>query len=130
VVGDRNSSETPAMDRRILVDNFDNTTSNDSMPSNSTDNTTTNVDENTTDMSNNTDGLANDTTVIPEPNYDDLDFEILDRILADISPELIKLNEVDSFERASSALYLVTAQLPKNDSKRIRILNDLGNRTL
>lgn len=68
--------------------------------------------------------------MIPEPNYDDLDFEILDRILADISPELIKLNEVDSFERASSALYLVTAQLPKNDSKRIRILNDLGNRTL
>ena len=56
MVGDRNSSETSAMDRRILVDNFDNTTSNDSMPSNSTDNITTTVDGNTTDMSNNTDG--------------------------------------------------------------------------
>jgi hypothetical protein len=68
--------------------------------------------------------------VIPQPDYEGLDFEILDRILSDISPELIKLNEVDSLERASSALYLVTAQLPKNDSKRIRILNDLGKRTL
>ena len=68
--------------------------------------------------------------MIPQPNYDDLDFDFLDRILSDISPELIKLNEVDSLERASSALYLVTAQLPKNDSKRIRILNDLGKRTL
>ena len=81
-------------------------------------------------MSNSTDGQTNDTTVIPQPNYDDLDFDFLDRILSDISPELIKLNEVDSLERASSALYLVTAQLPKNDSKRIRILNDLGKRTL
>jgi len=126
VVGDRNSSEIPATNRRILLDNSDNTTSNDSISSNSTENVTTTVDGNTTDMSNSTDGQTNDTTVIPYPNYDDLDFEILDRILSDISPELIKLNEVDSLERASSALYLVTAQLPKNDSKRIRILNDLG----
>jgi hypothetical protein len=64
--------------------------------------------------------------VIPEPAYDEFDSEILDRILSDISPELIELNEVDYFERASSALYLMTAQIPKNDSRRIRILNKLG----
>jgi hypothetical protein len=63
---------------------------------------------------------------MPQPNYDEFDIEILEKILSDISPELIKVNEVDSFERASSALYLVTAQIPKNDSRRIRILNELG----
>ena len=78
-------------------------------------------------MSNNTESQSNNTKeVIPQPKYDELDFEILDRILSDISPELIELNEVDHFERASSALYLITAQLPKNDSSRIRILNELG----
>ena len=67
---------------------------------------------------------------MPQPNYDEFDFDILDRILSDISPKLIEVNEVDSFERASSALYLVTAQIPKNDSRRIRILNELGKRAL
>ena len=78
-------------------------------------------------MSNNTESQSNNTKeVIPQPKYDELDIEILDRILSDISPKLIELNEVDHFERASSALYLIAAQLPKNDSSRMRILNELG----
>jgi hypothetical protein len=81
-------------------------------------------------MSNNTDGQTNDTPVIPQPNYDEFDIEILDSILSDISPQLIELNEVDYFERASSALYLMTAQIPKNGSMKIRILNELGERAL
>lgn len=75
-------------------------------------------------MSNYKNGQTNDTAVIPQPKYDDFDSEILDKILSDISPELIELNEIDNFERASSALYLMTAQIPKNDSRRIRILNE------
>jgi hypothetical protein len=81
-------------------------------------------------MSNTTDGQNNDTSVIPQPNYDEFDIEILDSILSDISPQIIELKEVDYFERASSALYLMTAQIPKNDSRRIRILNELGERAL
>ena len=81
-------------------------------------------------MSNTTDGQTIDTPVIPQSYYDEFDIEILDSILSDISPQLIELNEVDYFERASSALYLMTAQIPKNDSMRIRILNELGKRAL
>jgi len=77
-------------------------------------------------MSNNTESKTNDTTVIPQPDYDEFDIDILDRILSDISPELIEINEVDNFERASSSLYLMTAQIPKNDSRKISILNELG----
>jgi len=47
-----------------------------------------------------------------------------------LSPEITSVNRVDDFERASSALYIVSEQIPKNDSKRVRILNDLGYRAL